>query len=107
MGYLNSNSSGYLNSNCPAVTFTVIYVRRSCKFILNPESNRTSVILRYEYTDFWSLKLDSVLEFDSYILSEDDSSLRFFRLLDVDNCTVIPFKTHIRILISAADVLHA
>ena len=62
---------------------------------------------RYEYTDFWSLKLDSVLEFDSYILSEDDSSLRFFRLLDVDNRTVIPFKTHIRILISAADVLHA
>ena len=30
-----------------------------------------------------------------------------FRLLDVDNRTVIPVRTHVRILISSADVLHA
>ena len=30
-----------------------------------------------------------------------------FRLLDVDNRTVVPLQTHIRILVSSADVLHA
>ena len=30
-----------------------------------------------------------------------------FQLLDVDNRTVVPFKTHIRMLVSSADVLHA
>ena len=61
----------------------------------------------YEYTDFWSLKLDRRLEFDSYMLPEENAESRLFRLLDVDNRPVIPFKTHIRVLVSAADVLHA
>jgi cytochrome c oxidase subunit 2 len=30
----------------------------------------------------------------------------YFRLLDVDNRTVVPVQTQIRILISSADVLH-
>jgi cytochrome c oxidase subunit 2 len=61
----------------------------------------------YEYTDFWSLQLNRRLEFDSYILPEEGSETRLFRLLDVDNRTVIPYNVHIRILISSADVLHA
>ena len=61
----------------------------------------------YEYTDFWSLQLNRRLEFDSYMLPEDGSETSLFRLLDVDNRTVVPFKTHIRVLVSAADVLHA
>ena len=39
------------------------------------------------------------------MLPEEGGDL--FRLLDVDNRTVIPFISHIRILISSADVLHA
>jgi len=60
---------------------------------------------RYEYRDFWSIAGNSQLEFDAYILPEEGGDL--FRLLDVDNRTVIPFISHIRILISSADVLHA
>jgi len=41
------------------------------------------------------------------MLPEEGSETRLFRLLDVDNRTVVPFKTHIRVLVSAADVLHA
>jgi len=46
-------------------------------------------------------------EFDSYIIPQNELELNIFRLLDVDNRTVIPYKIHIRILISSADVLHA
>ena len=47
------------------------------------------------------------IEFDAYIIPANELEDRIFRLLDVDNRTVIPFNVHIRILISSADVLHA
>lgn len=47
------------------------------------------------------------MEFDSYIIPLQDLEPGNFRLLDVDNHTIAPIKTHIRILISSADVLHA
>lgn len=62
---------------------------------------------RYEYSDFWSIPGSPQIEFDAYIIPENELSERIFRLLDVDNRTVIPFNVHIRILISSADVLHA
>jgi len=52
----------------------------------------------YEYRDL------GIKFFDSYILSVDDS---IFRLLNVDNCLVIPFKTNVRIIISRIDVIHS
>ena len=55
----------------------------------------------YEYSDF------KALEFDSYIVPINESSLWNFRLLDVDNRVVVPFKTQIRILVTAADVIHS
>lgn len=30
-----------------------------------------------------------------------------FRLLDVDNRTVVPYNVHVRVLVTSADVLHA
>ena len=62
---------------------------------------------RYEYTDFWSIGSDSAVEFDAYMIPETELELGHFRLLDVDNRTVVPFNTHIRVLISSADVLHS
>ena len=47
------------------------------------------------------------LEFDSYMVPRNELEEGMFRLLDVDNRTVIPFNVHVRILISSADVLHA
>lgn len=56
---------------------------------------------RYEYSDFLNIK------FDSYIIPQNEIELNNFRLLDVDNRIIIPVNTQIRILVSAADVLHA
>jgi cytochrome c oxidase subunit 2 len=56
---------------------------------------------RYEYTDF----LD--LEIDSYIIPTRDLSIGEFRLLEVDNRVVLPIQIEIRVLVTAADVIHA
>ena len=61
----------------------------------------------YEYTDFWSVRKNSQIEFDSYMIPSNEIDSIMFRLLDVDNRTVVPYNVHIRILISSADVLHA
>jgi len=62
---------------------------------------------RYEYSDIWSISNNTILEFDSYIIPSNELENRIFRLLDVDNRTIIPFNIHVRILISSADVLHS
>ena len=56
---------------------------------------------RYEYSDFLHL------EFDSYIIPSNDLETSGFRLLDVDNRTVLPINAQIRIIIRAADVIHS
>nr|ALO77626.1 cytochrome c oxidase subunit 2 [Galerucinae sp. 846596] len=55
----------------------------------------------YEYSDFKNI------EFDSYMIPNDELSKFQFRLLDVDNRLVIPFESNIRMLITAADVIHS
>lgn len=55
----------------------------------------------YEYSDF--LKV----EFDSYIIPQNELSKNNFRLLDVDNRTTLPINSFIRVIITAADVLHS
>lgn len=55
----------------------------------------------YEYTDFKSI------EFDSYIIPANELNLNSFRLLDVDNRIVLPYNSQIRIIVTAADVLHS
>jgi len=59
----------------------------------------------YEYSDF-ELQSGSI-NFDSYIIPEEDLNLGELRLLEVDNRVVLPFRTHIRLLITAGDVLHS
>lgn len=56
---------------------------------------------RYEYTDFANL------EIDSYITQTQDLSIGEYRLLEVDNRVVLPINLETRILVSAADVIHA
>nr|QHD47926.1 cytochrome c oxidase subunit II [Suwallia bimaculata] len=55
----------------------------------------------YEYSDFMQV------EFDSYMTPYNEMSDNGFRLLDVDNRAVLPMNTQVRILITAADVLHS
>lgn len=55
----------------------------------------------YEYSDFINT------EFESFIIPLKENSLNSFRLLDVDNRLILPNHNQIRILVSAADVLHS
>lgn len=80
----------------------------------------------YEYSDYVSdvaeYSHDSLSEvksinFDSYMIPEEDLSIpkpystgkggKVFRLLEVDNRVVLPVNTHIRVLVTGADVLHS
>nr|YP_009258325.1 cytochrome c oxidase subunit II [Tubastraea tagusensis]YP_010137793.1 cytochrome c oxidase subunit II [Tubastraea diaphana]QKI31901.1 cytochrome c oxidase subunit II [Tubastraea coccinea]ANH79333.1 cytochrome c oxidase subunit II [Tubastraea tagusensis]QKI31940.1 cytochrome c oxidase subunit II [Tubastraea diaphana]QKI31953.1 cytochrome c oxidase subunit II [Tubastraea diaphana]QKI31966.1 cytochrome c oxidase subunit II [Tubastraea diaphana] len=57
----------------------------------------------YEYSDYQ----EETLEFDSYMIPTSDLNSGDFRLLEVDNRLVLPINTHVRILVTGADVLHA
>lgn len=59
----------------------------------------------YEYSDEALINGES-LAFDSYMVQENDLGIGLFRLLEVDNRVVLPINTHVRILITASDVLH-
>lgn len=60
----------------------------------------------YEYSDY-SQSDDQNIAFDSYMIPDDDLELGQLRLLEVDNRVVVPVNTHIRMIITAADVLHS
>nr|AAT97370.1 cytochrome c oxidase subunit II [Cladotanytarsus pallidus] len=55
----------------------------------------------YEYSDF------NNIEFDSYMVPSNEINLDSFRLLDVDNRTILPTNNQIRILVTATDVIHS
>nr|YP_010264234.1 cytochrome c oxidase subunit II [Lucanus prometheus]UIN24746.1 cytochrome c oxidase subunit II [Lucanus prometheus] len=55
----------------------------------------------YEYSDF------KMIEFDSYMIPPQESKLSNFRLLDVDNRLALPFNSQIRLMVTAADVIHS
>jgi len=60
----------------------------------------------YEYSDYNTSEEDTI-NFDSYMIAEDDLELGQLRLLEVDNRVVLPINTHIRVLITSTDVIHA
>nr|ABA25874.1 cytochrome c oxidase subunit II [Trithemis festiva] len=55
----------------------------------------------YEYSDF------KHIEFDSYMIPYGEMENNGFRLLEVDNRTTLPMQTQVRVLVTAADVLHS
>nr|YP_009912215.1 cytochrome c oxidase subunit 2 [Phallus echinovolvatus]QLD96653.1 cytochrome c oxidase subunit 2 [Phallus echinovolvatus] len=59
----------------------------------------------YEYSDYVT-ESGEAIEYDSYMIPESDLELGQFRLLDVDNKVIVPVDTHIRLIVTAADVLH-
>ena len=61
----------------------------------------------YEYSDYSTLEGGESLNFDSYMISTSDLTPGSFRLLEVDNRVILPINTHIRLLVTAADVLHS
>nr|YP_009927059.1 cytochrome c oxidase subunit II [Indochinamon bhumibol]QNT10755.1 cytochrome c oxidase subunit II [Indochinamon bhumibol]BCL51417.1 cytochrome c oxidase subunit II [Indochinamon bhumibol] len=94
----------------PAIILIFIALPSLRLLYLLDEVNYPSITLKtighqwywsYEYSDFLQL------EFDSYMQPLDQTNLSKFRLLDVDNRTILPMHTQIRILITAADVIHS
>jgi len=66
----------------------------------------------YEYTDKLDREVfhqyaDKAVNFDSYMVAESDLSLGQRRLLQVDKPAVLPIETQIRVIVTAADVLHS
>lgn len=58
-----------------------------------------------EYSDFINEDGESI-EFDSYMVPETDLEDGQLRLLEVDNRIVVPVDTHIRFIVTGADVIH-
>nr|AMW67984.1 cytochrome c oxidase subunit II [Stenosialis australiensis] len=94
----------------PAITLIFIALPSLRLLYLLDEISDPSITLKtighqwywsYEYSDFLNT------EFDSYMIPYNEMNLDGFRLLDVDNRVVLPMNTQIRILVTAADVLHS
>ncbi len=56
----------------------------------------------YEYSDFE----EGDIAFDSYMVKDDELSEGDLRLLEVDRKVWLPVNTHVRVVITATDVLH-
>lgn len=60
----------------------------------------------YEYSDY-SLTDNDLVTYDSYMIQEDSLKKGELRLLEADNEVIVPVGTNVRILVTAADVLHS
>ena len=60
----------------------------------------------YEYCDYIT-ESGEAIEFDSYMVPDSDLELGQFRLLEVDNKMVVPVDCHVRVIVTASDVLHS
>nr|YP_010688304.1 cytochrome c oxidase subunit II [Layahima yangi]WBR65719.1 cytochrome c oxidase subunit 2 [Layahima yangi] len=94
----------------PAITLIFIALPSLRLLYLLDEVDNPSITLKaighqwywsYEYSDFLAV------EFDSYMTPTNELPENGFRLLDVDNRTTLPMNTQIRVLVTAADVLHS
>jgi len=94
---------------CVAVpSFALLY---SVDEIIDPEMTIKAVghqwYWSYEYSDHCT-EDGEFINFDSYMIPTDDLGAKggHLRLLEVDNRVVLPTETHIRVVITSADVLH-
>lgn len=62
----------------------------------------------YEYSDFASWRRGANIGFDSYLFPHEDFGIQGpFRLLETDKRILLPMNVHIRLVVTAADVLHS
>nr|AAX20055.1 cytochrome oxidase subunit II [Ceratitis divaricata] len=94
----------------PAIILLFIAFPSLRLLYLLDEINEPSITLKaighqwywsYEYSDFMNI------EFDSYMIPTNELSIDGFRLLDVDNRIILPMNSQVRILVTAADVIHS
>nr|QHW07562.1 cytochrome c oxidase subunit II [Apoderus jekelii] len=94
----------------PAITLIFIAFPSLRLLYILDEMNNPSITIKtighqwywsYEYSDF------KKIEFDSYMTPTDSMKSYSFRLLDVDNRMVVPYESEIRMIVTAADVIHS
>nr|ADK54945.1 cytochrome oxidase subunit II [Tomonotus mexicanus] len=94
----------------PAVTLIFIALPSLRLLYLLDDSSNALITIKtigrqwywsYEYSDFINV------EFDTYMKPEKELEPEEFRLLEVDNRTILPMNTEVRVLTSASDVLHS
>jgi cytochrome c oxidase subunit 2 len=65
----------------------------------------------YEISDFNSCSKTQNLKYSSYMLSDEvlkeNTAMGFFRVLETNKRVALPTNTHLRLLITAVDVLHS
>jgi len=65
----------------------------------------------YEVSDFKSCVENHNLKYSSYMLTneslQENNSIGFFRNLETNKRVVLPTNTHLRLLVTAVDVLHS
>nr|WKY18608.1 cytochrome c oxidase subunit II [Jonas distinctus] len=97
-------------TSIPAVILILIAFPSLQLLYVLDETNSSSMVLKttghqwywsYEYSDFLHM------EFDSYMIPSNELDQAGFRLLDVDNRTVLPMNIQIRIIMTASDVIHS
>nr|ADK54940.1 cytochrome oxidase subunit II [Xanthippus olancha] len=115
MNYTNRNMlHGHLIETIwtalPAVTLIFIALPSLRLLYLLDDSSNALITIKtigrqwywsYEYSDFINV------EFDTYMKPEKELEPEEFRLLEVDNRTILPMNTEVRVLTSASDVLHS
>ena len=60
----------------------------------------------YEYSDYADQE-GTTINFDSYMVPTNDLTKGQFRLLEVDEKVIVPANTHVRVIITSADVIHS
>ncbi|YP_009133116.1 cytochrome c oxidase subunit II (mitochondrion) [Daphnia magna] len=94
----------------PAVILIILALPSLRLLYLIDETTEPSLTLKtvghqwywsYEYSDF------NDIEFDSYMTPTNNLQQQEFRLLEVDNRVILPYLTQIRLLVTAADVIHS
>ena len=120
LNFTHSNTIEIIWTSIPALillslaspSFSLLY---SLDEISNPEL--TLKILghqwywSYEMSDFNSCSENHSLKYSSYMLTneslKENNSIGFFRNLETNKRVVLPTNTHLRLLITAVDVLHS
>nr|AVE15686.1 cytochrome c oxidase subunit II [Hierodula chinensis] len=94
----------------PAVVL-IFYALPSLRilYLIDENSNPTLTLKTIGHQWYWSYEYSDFtnIEFDSYMIPQNEMYLYNIRLLEVDNRTTLPMNTLTRILITSEDVIHS
>lgn len=87
-------------------SFILLYL---CDEVISPAMTIKAIGLqwywKYEYSDFINDSGETI-EFESYLIPDDMLEDGQLRMLDTDTSIVCPIDTHIRFIVTSADVIH-